>query len=83
MIYRFGEYKLDIPRYELRRAGEHCPVEPQVFDFLAYLLRHRDRVISKQELFEALWPGKVVGESALTSRLKAARRAVTAGASSD
>lgn len=76
MIYAFGQFELDTRIYELRDAGTVRPVEPQVFDVLAYLIEHRDRVISKEELLEKLWPGRFVSETTLTSRLKEARKAV-------
>src|SRR5919106_3689182 len=76
MIYAFEDYELDLPRYELRYAGKLVKLEPQVFNVLAYLIQHRDRVISKEELLEQLWPGRFVGEATLTSRLTAARRAI-------
>lgn len=76
MIYEFGSYELDTRVFELRHAGSVCAIEPQVFDVLAYLAEHRDRVISKEELLEKLWPDRFVSETTLTSRLKAARRAV-------
>ena len=75
-LYRFGTCELDATRYELRREGTAVHVEPQVFDVLVYLLAHRDRVVSKVELLEAVWGDRFVSESALTSRIKAARRAV-------
>ncbi len=75
-VYVFDEYELDPSRYVLRRGPADVHVEPQVFDVLMYLLRHRDRVVSKDELLEAVWGDRFVSESALTSRLKAARRAV-------
>src|SRR5262249_8852924 len=76
MIYAFGQYELDTRVYELRRAGAVRPVEPQVFDVLVYLVRNRDRVVSKEELLENLWPDRFVSETTLTSRLKEARKAV-------
>jgi DNA-binding winged helix-turn-helix (wHTH) protein/predicted ATPase len=76
MIYGFGDYELDLQRYELRRAGTLVKLEPQVFNVLVYLIRHRDHVVTKEELFEQVWPGRVVSEAALTSRLMAARKAV-------
>lgn len=76
MIYAFGPYELDTRVYELRERGQRRPVEPQVFDVLAYLIAHRDRVIAKEELLDQLWPDRVVSETTLTSRLKAARKAV-------
>ncbi len=67
---------LDTGTYELRHAGEVIRVEPQVFDVLTELVRNHDRFLSKEELFDAVWGGRFVGEAALTSRIKAARRAL-------
>jgi TolB-like protein len=72
----FGDYKLDTELYELRYKGQLRPVEPQVFNLLAYLIRNRERIVSRQELLDELWAGKVVSESTLSSRIKAARQAV-------
>ncbi|HEX2052245.1 MAG TPA: AAA family ATPase [Actinomycetota bacterium] len=79
MIYRFEDFELDTELYELRKHGRRIPVEPQVFDVTAYLIRNRDRVVGKQELFESIWGTRFVSESALTSRIKAARRALEDG----
>ena len=76
MIYSFGQFELDTRVYELRQAGRPVPVEPQVFDVLAYLATNRDRVISKQELLDKLWADRFVAETTLTTRLKEARKAV-------
>lgn len=76
MLLTFGDYELDTRLYALRRGGQACEVEPQVFNLLAYLVRHRDRVVSRQELMDALWTGKVIGEATLSSCVKAARQAV-------
>jgi DNA-binding winged helix-turn-helix (wHTH) protein/tetratricopeptide (TPR) repeat protein len=77
MVYRFGDgYELDGEQFELRRAGGSVAVEPQVFDVLAYLVDHRDRLVTKEELLDNIWGDRFVSESALTSRLKSARRAV-------
>ena len=76
MIHAFGGYELDLARYELRHRGHTMPVEPQVFNVLAYLVEHRDRVVSKEELLDNIWGNRFVSESALTSRIKAARRAI-------
>lgn len=75
-MYAFEGYELDLQRYELRYDGKPVKLEPQVFNLLAYLIQHRGRVVSKEELFEQVWPGRVVSEAALTSRLMAARKAV-------
>jgi pimeloyl-ACP methyl ester carboxylesterase/DNA-binding winged helix-turn-helix (wHTH) protein len=76
MIFAFDECQLDLDRYELRRAGQVVPVEPQVFDLLAVLVRERARVVPKEELLDTVWGNRYVTESALTSRVKAARRAI-------
>ena len=76
MVLRFGEYGLDIERRELRRGAEPVALEPQVFDLLVYLVRNRGRVVSKDDLIDGVWGGRIVSDSALTSRLNAARRAV-------
>ena len=72
----FGDCELSVERIELRRAGQIVDMEPQVFDVLAYLLRHRERVVPKTELFDQIWGNRFVSESALSSRIKSARRAV-------
>ncbi|HEX2563104.1 MAG TPA: transcriptional regulator, partial [Acidimicrobiales bacterium] len=72
----FGDVVLDTDRYELCRAGEPVHVEPQVFDVLALLLANRHRVVPKTELLDTVWGDRFVGESALSSRIKAARQAV-------
>jgi len=74
--FHFGDYALDVERRELKRRSEQIPVEPQVFDLLVYLLRNRDRVVSKDDLIGAVWGGRIVSESTLTSRINAARKAV-------
>ncbi len=76
MRFAFDGCELDAERLELRRDGRAVAVEPQVFDVLVHLLRHRDRVVSKEELLDEVWGDRFVSESALTSRIKAARRAV-------
>src|SRR5262249_51533164 len=68
--------ELDDQLYQLRWSGETLKVEPQVFKLLAYLIVHRDRVISREELFGNLWPGQVVSEAALTYCIAKARKAV-------
>ena len=76
MIHRFGDYELDTQLYQLYRAGELVELEPKVFDLLIYLIQHHERVISKDELLDKLWPGQVVSETALTQCVMAARKAV-------
>ena len=74
--YSFGPFTLDLERFRLERAGQAVHVERQVFDVLAYLIAHRDRVVAKTELLDNVWGDRFVSESALSSRIKAARRAV-------
>jgi len=76
MIYRFDEFELDRFKVELRRGGEPVAVEPQVFAVLLLLAENRDRLVSRDELIEKVWDGRVVSESALDSRIKSARRAL-------
>ena len=76
MIFVFEDCELDLDRFELRRAGKVRPVEPQVFDLLAVLIRERRRVVPKEELLDTVWGSRFVSESALTSRVKAARQAI-------
>jgi DNA-binding winged helix-turn-helix (wHTH) protein len=74
--YRFGDCCLDTDRRELRRGAALVPVEPQVFDILAYLIRNRDHVVSRDDLIAAIWAGRIVSESALTTRINAARNVI-------
>lgn len=76
MRLAFAGHEMDLRRQELRRAGDVVHVEPQVFDLLLHLVRNRDRVVSKDELFDTIWQGRIVSEAALSSRINAARRAV-------
>jgi pimeloyl-ACP methyl ester carboxylesterase len=76
LIFVFSDCQLDLDRFELRRAGRLRPVEPQVFDLLAMLIRERHRVVPKEELLDTVWGNRFVSESALTSRVKAARQAI-------
>jgi DNA-binding winged helix-turn-helix (wHTH) protein len=76
LIFVFSDCELDLDRFELRRAGRLRPVEPQVFDLLAALIRERHRVVPKEELLDTVWGNRFISESALTSRVKAARQAI-------
>ena len=76
MLLVFRDCQLDTRKGELRRDGELVSIEPQVFNLLVYLAQHRDRIISRQELLDYLWTGKVVSGSTVNSRIKAARQAV-------
>jgi DNA-binding winged helix-turn-helix (wHTH) protein len=74
--YFFEDFALDPERRELRRGANLIAAEPQVFDLLEYLIRHRERVVSKDDLLAAIWHGRIVSESALTTRINSARAVV-------
>ena len=76
MVFRFDECELNPETRELIRDGDQIGIEPQVFDVLLVLIENRDRVVSKEELLDAVWGDRFVSESALSSRIKFARRAV-------
>ena len=76
MQYRFEDFVLDVGRRELRRDGEPVALEPQVFDLLVYLIGNCHRVVTKDDLIESVWGGRIVSESTLTSRINAARKAI-------
>jgi len=74
--FQFSDHVLDVKLRELTRGGESVAVEPQVFDLLVHLIENRDHVVTKDDLIETVWDGRIVSESTLTSRINAARRAV-------
>jgi TolB-like protein len=74
--YSFEDCVLDTDCRELRRGTALMAVEPQVFDLLVHLIRHRGRVVSKDDLVAAVWQGRIVSESALFNRINAARTAI-------
>lgn len=75
-MYAFGEFVLDLQLYQLRRSEVVVPLEPKVFDVLRYLVENSDRVATKRELLEALWPNEVVTEAVLPTNINALRRAL-------
>jgi TolB-like protein/Flp pilus assembly protein TadD len=76
MLYLFDNFSVDTERREVRRDGEPRAVEPQVFDVLEYLIRNRDRVVSRDDLLAGVWNGRIVSESTLASRINAVRNAI-------
>ena len=76
MLYLFEDYALDIDRRELRRAGALISIEPKAFDLLAYVIENRARVVTKDDLIAGVWEGRIVSDSAMTTRLNAARSAI-------
>jgi TolB-like protein len=75
MLYHFDRFSLDSDRRELRRDGTPISVEPKVFDLMVYLVDCRDRVVSKDDLINTVWHGRIVSESALATCINAARAA--------
>ena len=77
MLYLFEHFTLDEERRELRSDGSTIvPVGPQVFDLLTYLIKNRDRVVSKDDLIASVWGGRIVSDSTLDSHINAARKVV-------
>jgi adenylate cyclase len=76
MRYLFEDYALDTNRRELRRRGEFVRLEPQAFDLLQYLIQNRGRMVSRDDLIASVWAGRIVSESAVTTRINAARCAI-------
>jgi TolB-like protein/cytochrome c-type biogenesis protein CcmH/NrfG len=75
--FLFDNHTLDTDRRELRDGSKPIAIEPQVFDLLVYLLQNRDRVVSKDDLIASVWEGRIVSDSTLTSRINAARKALS------
>ena len=76
MQYLFGDYALDPDRRELTRQAETVAIGPKVFDLLLYLMQNREHVVSKDDVLDAVWGGRIVSESTLTSHINAVRKAV-------
>jgi TolB-like protein len=76
MIYRFDDFELDTGNFELTRNGEELALEPKVYDLLSYLVSSQKKLVTKEELFEYLWPGQIVTEASLSNQIKEARKAL-------
>jgi adenylate cyclase len=76
LLYSFEDFSLDTARRELRRGESLISLQPQVFDLLEYLIRNRERVASKDDLLAAVWNGRIVSESTLSTRINATRGAI-------
>src|SRR4029434_9869338 len=74
--FNFDNHILDTDRRELRRGGDLVAMQPQVFDLLVHLLKHRDHVVSRDDLIALVWGGRIVSDSTLDSRINAARSAI-------
>ena len=73
-IYEFGDARVDVGRMAVTRAGEAVPLEPRAFDLLVYLIEHRERLVTKDELLDALWPGTFVTPNVLTRAVAQLRK---------
>ena len=76
MIYRFDEFEIDTRNFQLRKNGAAVEVEPKAFNLLCYLVVNRDRLVTRDELFENIWAGQVVSDTSLSNQIKAARKAI-------
>jgi len=76
MLYRFGEFSLDMERFELRCGGDPVAVEPQVLSLLAFMAARPGRLITREEIIDGVWQGRIISESALSSQIKSVRRAI-------
>jgi pimeloyl-ACP methyl ester carboxylesterase/DNA-binding winged helix-turn-helix (wHTH) protein len=76
LIFSFEDYELDVERHELRRKGGVQPVEPRVFKLLCFLVEHRHRLVSRDEIFDHIWEGRIVSDTALSSQIKAVRKVI-------
>ena len=76
MIYHVGPYRIDCDTYEVMRDGEVIATEPQVFEVLVFLIENRQRVVTRDDLVEAIWKGRHVSDAAISSRISSARKAV-------
>ena len=76
MEYAFGEFVLDLNRGELRGTGGPIPVEPRAFSLLLHMLKNQGRLVDKEELIASVWGGRIVSDAAISTAIKAARRAI-------
>ena len=76
MQLTFDEFVIDTTSFELRRGDQVCPVEPLVFDLVHYLARNSQRLVSRDELIEHVWSGRIVSDATISSCIKAARQAL-------
>ena len=76
MPFLFEDYRLDPDRRELNRASQGIAIGPQVFDLLLHLVENRKHVVSRDDLLAAVWGGRIVSESTMTSHINAVRKAI-------
>jgi TolB-like protein/DNA-binding response OmpR family regulator len=73
---RFRDYELDFARFEIKKSGERIAIEPQAFDLIVFLARNNDRTVTKEEILSEIWDDRIVSDAALSSQIKAARKAL-------
>lgn len=76
MLYRFGDFELDTEAFELRQSGARQHLEPLVFDFLTHLVANSGRIVSRDEIIETVWNGRIVSEATISGCVKSARKAL-------
>lgn len=76
MPYQFNNREVNEDHYQVKYQGKALPVEPKVFDLILYLIKHRDRIVSRDELFEKIWAGRSVSDTSLSNHIKSARKAL-------
>jgi DNA-binding winged helix-turn-helix (wHTH) protein len=76
MRYQFDEFEVDIENFALLKDGKYCPVEPLVFDLIAFLSRNTGRVITRDEIIDHVWKGRIVSDATVASCIKSARKAL-------
>ncbi len=74
MIYKFNNIEVDTEKFSLLTNGEETPVEPQVFNIIVYLIKNKDKIVSRDELLDNIWKGKIVSDTSITNHIKSARK---------
>ena len=74
MIYKFNDIELDTINFRLSDNGENISVEPQVFNLIVYLIEHKDRLVTREEILDKVWHGKVVSDTSISNHIKSARK---------
>src|SRR5688572_13239726 len=74
MKYRIAEFLIDTARFRISSRDLPIAAEPKVFDLLVYLIAHRDRVVTREELFKEVWDGREVSDATLSNHVKSARK---------
>ena len=74
MIYQVADFQIDTENFVIVKHGEPLAVEPKVFDLIVYLIDHRDRLVTRDELFKEIWAAREVSDTTLSNHIKAARK---------